>query len=351
MDNNFYPILYTRKTVPEMLVEYSTPMFKKQNPIARFKAKRLLAYRKLLLDKEFFDQRIQDVFFNLYKMIDKRFPELTYELSGRIKGLISTINKIEETEESLLNQLKAEFVKSELGLVPEMDEEAVRASITSALESDEDSEIKKRFDHFLGNHKFDDNPFNRIRDFFAFRVIIEDEGKGDMIDELYEVTNLMIEFFNSEAFEVVESHPLIQTGLGIKSDIIHVPKTSGIKDEYKKLVKDYVLSPKRDGYQSVHFVVYDPVNERYFEVQVRTRSMDIISETLANHDAYKEKRYGERLQKVGEELDLSKIHVKGFRYFKYNDPATGEEKEYISDKAGITKSIAIKLEFEHFLTL
>ena len=338
MDTNFYPYLYAKSNVPEMLHAYCLNLLSTStDPITREKAKRLLGYRKLLMDRDFFNRRIQDVFFDLYQTINAKFPLLTYELSGRIKGLVSTLNKVEETEENVLKDLKREFLQSKGLSAQELGEETI---------CEEDPEFKE----FVANYKFDENPFNRIRDFFAFRIIIEDEGKGDLIDELYQVTNLMIEFFNSKTFEVVKSHSLNQTGpLKAKADILYVPEKSGIKEEYKHLVKDYVAHPKEYGYQSVHFVVYDPVNERFFEVQTRTRSMNIISETLANHDSYKEKRYGERLQKVGEELDMSKIHVKGFRYFKYTDPITHEEKEYISDKAGITEAISIKLEFEHFL--
>ena len=356
MDIDFYPYLYTKQSVPEMIFGYCNQLLKKpqQNPVVRAKAKRLLAYRKLLLDKTFFDGRIQEVFFDLYQVIDKKFPTLTYELSGRIKSLVSTINKVEETESSLMKQIRSEFIESQVSKVEsEADKESTRKSIEKELDSATPNKVKREFDSFLKQYKFSSkNPFDRIRDFFAFRIIIEDEGKGDMISELYEITNIMIEFFNSKAFEVVESHRLIETGkLEVSADIIHIPERSGIKDEYKPLVKDYVLSPKKDGYQSVHFVVFDPFNERYFEVQVRTRSMNIISETLANHSVYKMKKYGRRQRSSEEEIDYSKIIAKGFRFFRYNDPITGEEKEYISDKAGITESIAIKLEFEHFLTL
>ena len=52
--------------------------------------------------------------------------------------------------------------------------------------------------------------------------------------------------------------------------------------------------------------------------------------------------------KLEDTLDFSKIHIKGFRYFKYNDPITGKEAVYISDKAGIINHIPFTLELENF---
>ncbi|MBR1540621.1 MAG: hypothetical protein IJ629_05645 [Clostridia bacterium] len=355
MDKYFYHYLYTEKNVPDMLDGYCAPMLRSFNPLIRMKARRLLNYWALLTDKAFFDKRIQQVFFKLYKEIDNNFPDLTYELSGRIKGLISTLNKVEEIEDAVMNDIRAEFIESCLNeLKPKTDAEKEQCvqTLTIALEAEGHNSTKEKFAEFFEHYHFEENPFNRIRDFFAFRIVLEDRGTGDLIDELYKIANLTIEFFNSNTFEVCKSYPLIQTGeLVFNSPIIHIPPKSGIKPEYKNLVKDYVICPKKDGYQSIHFVVYDPYTERYFEVQIRTRSMDMISETLANHDIYKKSKYGKRLKEVEEKIDYSQINVKGFRYFQYADPITGEKKEYISDRAGITQAIPIKLEFEHFLIM
>lgn len=355
MDKKFFHYLYTKNTVPDILDGYCAPMLKAANPLLRMKAKRLLKYWGLLTDKAFFDKRIQKVFYKLYKEIDGSFPELTYELSGRIKALISALNKMDEIEEEVMNTIRLEFINHNFIIEKMTEEEKERymAVLLEELNSERHNQTKAEFSDFFMGYDFNGkNPFSRIRDFFAFRIILEDDGKGDLIGELYEITNLMIEFFNKNTFEVKHSYPLRQTGkLDIDSHLIYIPEKSGLKEEYKNLVKDYVICPKKDGYQSIHFIVFDPYTERHFEVQVRTRSMDIIADTLANHDFYKMKRYGKQQQSVEEQIDFSRIHVKGFRYFKYTNPVDGSEKEYISDRAGIIRSIPIKLEFEHFLTM
>jgi hypothetical protein len=341
-----------------MLDAYCAPMLKAENPLLRMKAKRLLNYWALLTDKTFFNKRIQTAFFQLYKEIDDHFPELTFELSGRIKGLISTLNKVEEIETRVMQEIKDEFIdefideESRKQELTNGEKDVFRQSIIAKLSAKKYNEIKGRFAEYFLNYNFKNNPFNRMKDFFAFRIILEDDGNGDKIKELYQVVNLAIEFFNNNTFEVCPSCPVIQTGpLLVNSPIIYIPTHSGIKEQYAKLVKDYVIRPKKDGYQSVHFAVFDPYTERFFEVQVRTRSMDIISSTISNHDTYKKIRYGKIQQEVEETIDYSRIHVKGFRYFKYTDPITCEEKEFISDRAGITEAIPIKLEFEHFLMM
>ena len=355
MDKDFYQYLYSSKNVQDMISDYCAPLLRSSNPITRMKAKRLLNYRALLKDKAFFDERIQQVFSKLYKEIDKNFPEITYELAGRIKGLVSTLNKVEEIEDSIMYNITVEFIEQYINQKsPFSDEEAnlYRKMLWQSLNEEENNDVKKDFLNFVNAYNLSENPFLRIRDFFAFRIILEDKGNGDLLNELYQIANLVIEFFNNNTFEVVESYPVIQTGkLEVESPLIHIPEKSGINPEYQSLVKDYVICPKKDGYQSIHFVVYDPYTERYFEVQIRTRSMDLIAETLANHDIYKKSKYGSKLQEIEEKIDYSKIKVKGFRFYQYSNPITGELKEIISDRAGITEAIPIKLEFEHFLVM
>ena len=51
--------------------------------------------------------------------------------------------------------------------------------------------------------------------------------------------------------------------------------------------KDYILNPKDNNYQSLHITLKDS-NNRIFEVQIRTKKMDINAKTgTANHEKYK----------------------------------------------------------------
>ncbi|MBR2289389.1 MAG: hypothetical protein IJ867_01915 [Clostridia bacterium] len=325
MDQRFLYYLYTQPTVPDMIASYSRELLRSPNPLDQLKAKRLLQYWALLTDKVFFEERMKNFFTAFYKEAGNQFSNVTFEIFGRVKGLISSMNKMEEIEETTINKLKSEFIN----------------------QSKEANPSEKDLEKFLLDYNFKQNPFDKIRDFFAFRIILEDEGHGDMLEEMYDFANFTMQFFEQNQFELLPATPLRQTGkLNVQSDLIFIPKKSLILPEYKKKVKDYAASPKSDGYQSVQFVITDLFTQRKFECQIRTRSMDIIARTLADHNAHKANRYGKQQKEVAELVDYSKVKVKGFRYFEYVE--NGEEKVFISDHAGITEPIPVTMADHHF---
>lgn len=320
MDQRFLKYLYTQSTVPDMIKGYSTELLMSDSPLDQLKARRLLQYWSLLSDSFFFENRMKPFFSDFYTEADKKFPNVSFEVFGRVKGLISSLNKIDEVEDSTIAQLQEEF--------------AEQKSVDS-------------FEGFLASYKFKDNPFDRVRDFFAFRIIIEDEGHGDMLTELYEFANFVLKYFESNQFEILPATPLRQTGkLTAKSDLVFVPKKSLILPEYQKRVKDYAATPKVFGYQSVQFVIYDLFTQCRFECQIRTRSMDIIARTIAPHDEHKANRYGKQQQEIKALVDYSRVKVKGFRYFEYT--VDGEKKVFISDHAGITEPIPVTVADHHY---
>jgi len=305
-----------------MIRGYSTELLKTGNSLEQLKAKRLLQYWSLLSDNFFFEQRMKPFFSVFYPEADKNFPNISFEVFGRVKGLISSLNKLEEVEASVIQQLQIEFAEQS---------------------------FYTTFEDFLENYRFKENPFDRVRDFFAFRVIIEDEGHGDMLEEMYEFSNFVLKYFSNNQFEILNASPLRETGkMTAKSNLIFIPKKSLILPEYKKKVKDYAANPKTFGYQSVQFVIYDLLTQCRFECQVRTRSMDIIARTISPHDKHKAKRYGKQQQEAISLIDYSKVNVKGFRYFEYE--VDGEKKVFISDHAGITEPIPVTVANHHYST-
>lgn len=351
MESNFFHLLYTESNVPDLLDKYCAPLLYSSNPLTREKAKRLLKYWGLLTDTAFINKRMLTLFTELEKALEREFPDVSYELSARIKALLSALNKLNEIEEHTLKEFMATFIRKKFfgtKLNCTEDSKFIQDKINE-INCTEDAPLKKEFLKFLRRQNVKkNNPFNRVKDFFAVRIILEDDCTITGVDALYKMTNFILDFIvENSTFELVPSDPLIQIGtVSTESPLIVVPEKSGLKEKYVKFCKDYVFKPKKDGYQSIHFVIYDPYTDRYCEIQIRTRSMHIISETLANHDQYKKIRYGDQQAAMGEVLDLSKINMMGFRYFKYQDPYTGKEKEYISDTAGVIKSIPIRLEFE-----
>jgi hypothetical protein len=155
-----------------------------------------------------------------------------------------------------------------------------------------------------------EDPLKRLKDFMAFRIILLDKNPKELVPMLYEIADVIIEFFKIKGFEaVVAENP---KGTGKFNNKLHqnvyVPKASMISEKNKDFVKDYVASPKENGYQSLHIVFYDPITKRSFEVQIRTFSMHVSAETGdADHMSYKENNYG-----TMEDIDYSKINIRGF---------------------------------------
>lgn len=346
MDSSFYSCLYSEKTILKVLQEYCNPMTRSANPVKRMKAKRLLSFYGLLTDQNFLN-RVREAFSLICGEIDENFPGTIYQLLGRIKALISLINKAEEIEDLAMEKLMEDFVSSKT------DDPSQKEKMLEKLkDGSKSNSVKMEFVEYLAKTSIP-NPFNRIHDFFAFRLVIEDEKVGDCIDEMYSIANMLLEFFDMKSeFELLQTEAPIETGtLEISPELICVPEKSGVLEKYKKYVKDYVVSPKKDGYQGLHILVHDPVTNRDFEIQIRTRSMNLVADSLANHEYYKQQRYHNRLNDIQSSIDYSKIHVKGFRYLKYLDPLTKVEKEQIDDQVGILYSIPITMAVENFYKL
>ncbi|MBI5254387.1 bifunctional (p)ppGpp synthetase/guanosine-3',5'-bis(diphosphate) 3'-pyrophosphohydrolase [Candidatus Falkowbacteria bacterium] len=112
------------------------------------------------------------------------------------------------------------------------------------------AEINGRFKHFYSIHlkmKNKNKPFDEICDVFALRIIVNN------VDECYRV-------------------------LGI----IH-----GIWKPKNRRFKDYISTPKENGYRALHTVVFG-LNSRMTEFQIRTREMDEEAKYgIASHWYYK----------------------------------------------------------------
>lgn len=352
MENYFFQLLYEKKHVTDALQEYCEPMLKSSNPIEREIASQLAKYWGLLTNKVFIHKRILPLFATIIDKLLTRYPELSIDASARIKALISAFNKLNELKDASIKELQKSFLKKKF---PDECKSPQALSKKVALIDGFDepkTKLQKEFKEFLYSQK-EIKDFKRVKDFFAMRFIIEDvpadDGSATIegVNTLYEVTNFILDFIQKSPFKLLESDKLIETGkISFNSNLIVVPECSGLKPEYQKYCKDYVAHPKSDGYQSIHFVIVDPFTGYMAEIQIRTRSMEMVANTFANHEHYKNSRYEKWQNKTQSELDLSRITIEGFRYMRYPDPTTGEFKDYISDKAGIIEPIFIQTEFD-----
>ena len=172
-----------------------------------------------------------------------------------------------------------------------------------------------------------------IHDILGFRVILKTPYPESYLSILqcYDVLNETITFFSQKKAMFIEAEP--RSGIEISVEktkdygIIIPDKNNLILSGFENNVKDYILHPKENGYQSLHLFVATQ-NGIIFEVQIRTISMDLMAEKgCALHSLHKKKKY--ETTNLGN-IDFSKIHMPGFI-----ELPTGE----IYDKIGLQKSI------------
>ena len=352
MDSKFIPFLYANDRISDMLDQYSTSLIKSPDSWTSQKARKALNYWNVVKDNRFMVQRIPLLLNELEELIKEEFPTIDHKTTGRIKDLFSTMNKLELVEADAKSDFKKKFVDSylkELNPQDKNDSQTLRNAILEDLNSEKKNETKKALHSFYKIHNSttlkNSNPFDRIRDFFAFRIIVEDSGNGDMIDELYKIANSIIRFVKEDTnFDVLTSTGLTEFSKSTpKSPLVFVPKESGLLKENEELVKDYIFHPKSSGYQSLHISLFDPFTSQSFEFQLRTRSMHIISETDAHHVQYKRSKYA--VQQKQSPVDYSKIKLKNnrFRYYKYLNRESNQYQDYIFDNAGLTKPFSYNI--------
>lgn len=246
--------LYQGNDIPEILRLYETDLRKTGNIVDVSHAVAIKKYHDLIVDRKFLAVTRKE-FECLYALLEKEEPNLRFYIEGRRKSLISSENKIMK----LLNE-------------------------------------KKSMDLF--------------RDMFAFRIVLfghfEEE---ELVKKCYSVMNQIITHYVITGHTLCEEDPVIETmakDSPLLKQLVRLDH-SEIETDFLYGVKDYILNPKENGYQSLHCVFRTQAGY-CFEVQVRTLKMDVeATEGLAEHGAYKKTKY-----KYQVEFDRTKVHIPGY---------------------------------------
>ena len=207
----------------------------------RLRLAALKNYYQLCKDEQYLVKCIDEIL-NFITIVHEMFPEIIIHPQGRFKAFISWYNK-----------------------------------------------CTKLLDEQLSIEKLNDN--------IAFRFVIEAKNKELSEEQLvkicYGIVNIMITHFitlGCVPCQAENVRDIIKLSSARLKEI-YVPETSGIDPYYVSVVKDYILTPKENGYQSLHTIFRMP-NGLTFEVQVRTSKMDTYAtEGYGHHGKYKESRY------------------------------------------------------------
>lgn len=264
--------LYKGHSVPEILSIYEEFLKKTGGLLDMQHATFINQYKNVVMDKKFL-ATLRKHFNNIYKLIDKEFPETKFHLEGRRKSLLSTEKKIIKC----LEQNKS---------------------------------------------------LDTLRDLIAFRLIIFDEkNQKDAVKKCYAIMQRIIEYGIENGFMLCEANPVEETkNFDNSKHNLYIPTTSGIPKEFQVGVKDYIIKPKENGYQSLH-AVFRLSTGQCFEIQIRTFSMHTHAESGdANHENYKQKEY----KKL--EIDKTKINIPGYRVL---------EDSTVYDMVGIEKALLV----------
>lgn len=239
--------LYTEHTVPEVLEKYIAELSANEDLASKIHANKWRSYLARIQDKSY-SKEIRKFFDETFKLIEKEYPGLDFFIDGRRKSVISTETKIL---------------------------------------------------YYSSQNK----SLDLIRDFFAFRLVLYGQDEETLIKRCYDVTKDILEFAVTKGFTPCDRLPL----MGVKSETEHANDYFS-KFPYKQYIKDYICFKKKNGYESIHFVLVDSKG-RHLEIQIRTFEMHSFAEAGdAQHSHYKEAKYNSFV------FDRNKISVFGYNY-------------------------------------
>lgn len=203
--------------------------------------------------------------------------------------------------------------------------------IVMRLKSFTSTEVK--FVKYLDEGK---NPVERMGDYVAFRIIIEQDAMDpyDLMLYCYQIDAHLVSFFESLGYSFRPADPIakpINPDNKILENIV-IPMDNDIPEDDGN-IKDYIRNFKPNGYQSLHRTFVNPVGLP-FEVQIRTKRMDdFATEGYADHGRYKEAEYTNHL-----EFNPFSIKIPGYTVKWEIDETSGERKLVVEDLVGFERS-------------
>lgn len=246
--------LYGATSIPDALEHYIELLTKSGTFKNLAHAKALQKYHDEIINRKYLS-RLRSSFNEIYSLIDKNYPNLRFLIEGRRKSFISTDEKI----------IKLLEEKRSLDL---------------------------------------------LRDTNGFRILLFGEESEELICKCYSIMDEIIRHLIEKGCTLCEAEPVKDTEdfHPEEHSSVILPKKSGIPEVFKYGIKDYILTPKENGYQSIHAIFRSSTGE-CFEIQIRTFAMHLYAESgKASHTVYKTKKYKKNILNYEKEL----INIPGY---------------------------------------
>jgi (p)ppGpp synthase/HD superfamily hydrolase len=160
------------------------------------------------------------------------------------------------------------------------------------------------------------------RDVMAFRIIILDRRDNKGVDDCFRIMNALLPFLVANLECILQPSSGTVNTVGFEHskhpEVIFPSGDISISDEFKMYVKNYVETPKTNGYQALHSVVMETSLNFYFEIQIETQTMFYNSTQTASHEGHKSVKYADIYDKE-DEFDPSRVNMPGFFYYPDTD--------------------------------
>lgn len=258
MTKNILDFIYNSSSIEEILDSYITYLRSNDDLDSIQHAIKLAEYQNIRLNKNLINE-IKQIVFNLYNLITEISPNLKCEIQLRLKSLKNTEEKISR--------------------------------------------------NILLGHSID------IKDIIGIRVVFFNDNTLESVLYFYSVVIQIIENIISKSCLLCQAEKPVDTdGFDIsnfpdiiipsENDLLKIPDFS----KFRYGIKDYILNPKSNGYQSIHSV-FKTLDGNFFEIQFRNFYMHKLAECSSyDHITYKKNKYKD----IALKIEPFKIHTKNY---------------------------------------
>jgi len=153
-----------------------------------------------------------------------------------------------------------------------------------------------------------------LKDMIAFRMIIGGRTAKEYVPECYYFFDTLVECLIEEhGFKPVPGSTKGTEGFdpaNFDPEFLYIPEEIPKDCKYIHLGKDYIRTPKANGYQGLQLSLYSPQRELYVEIQTKTQIMFENSEFFesSHDDVYKGGETGVVDSRLFDGFDLRRLN-------------------------------------------